>query len=116
MALMEAGRFDLVQRAVERGEVDPEETRLGPRERPLLHVAATKGAVELLRYLIFDRGVDPTQTVEAGGSLLSVLLTAICMGQNEAAIFLINDVPGVDVNAPLNDGVTPLMAAVQNCT
>ena len=105
---MGAGRFDLVQRAVERGEVDPE-MRLGPDEMPLLHLAVSKGAVELARYLIFDRGVDPT--VKVSSLNLTALHLAISHGHNEAALFLINDVPGVDVNAPLSNGVTPLMLA-----
>ncbi len=105
-ALQGAGRFDLVQRGVERGVVDPE-MRFGGW--PLLHVAVAKGAVELARYLIFDRGVDPT--VKEASMNVTALHTAVSKGHNEAVLFLINDVPGVDVNAPQSDGGTALMLA-----
>ena len=108
---MEAGRFDLVQRAVERGVVDPEMATDG---WPLLHVAVAEGAVELARYLIFDRGVDPT--VKETSMNVTALHLAVSHGHNEAALFLINDVPGVDVNAPQSNGTTPLMLAAEHCT
>ncbi len=113
-ALMDECRFDLVQRAVERGVVHPE-MRFGTAGGlPLLHAAVSRGAVELARYLIFDRGVDPT--VGETSRNLTALHLATSFGHNEAALFLINDVPGVDVNEPMSDGVTPLLLAVQCST
>jgi len=47
---------------------------------------------------------------------MTVLHLALTQGHNEAALFLITDVPGVDVNAPTSDGTTPLMLAVEDCT
>ncbi len=72
------------------------------------------GAVELARYLIFDRSVDTTMT--ATSQNLTALHAAVAHGRNEAALFLINDVPGVDVNAPASNGATPLTLAVEHCT
>ncbi len=86
--------------------------RLG--RAPLLHVAVGKGAVELARYLIFDSGVDPT--VKEASRNLTALHVAISHGRKEAALLLINDVPGVDVDAPQSNGLTPLMLAARECT
>ena len=105
-ALLGAGRC-----AVEGGVVDPEMRRDGV---PLLHLAVSWGAVELARYLIFDRGVDPI--VKAGSQNLTALHLAASTGHNEAALFLINDVPGVDLNALLSNGATPLMISAASGT
>ncbi len=78
--LMHAGRFDLVQRAVEMGVVDPEPDHDG---WPLLHVAVAEGAVELARYLIFDRGVDPN--VKEASMDVTALHFAVSDGHSEAA-------------------------------
>jgi ankyrin repeat protein len=100
------GGADVIEQAVEKGMLDPN-LKMNPGN--LIHCAATFGPVSLLRYLIFKRGVDPNQ--QAGDGQINPLTLAICASNEPACLFLINDVPGVDLEARSSDGNTPLMTA-----
>lgn len=89
-------RYDLVQRAIDRGSLAPT-TQLGWLEGsvPLLHLAAARSAVGLLDYLLFEKGLDPNWAWKGG----TPLLAAIKAKAAQSVLFLLKEVPRVDVNA-----------------
>jgi hypothetical protein len=81
---------------------------LGPSGH-FVHGAAAADAVGLLRFLIFERGVDPNQLDGGGGTALHA---AIVEDKERAALFLVVEVVGSDLSArlpPCNG--TPLVLA-----
>jgi hypothetical protein len=97
-----------IELAVKEGVLDPNIQM--PGEQKLIHsIAGRPGFVPLLQYLIIDRGLDPNE--QAGNDQQSPLHIAINYSRQCAALFLINDVPGVDLEARRKDGLTPLMLA-----
>jgi len=96
-----AGRFDLIQQAIEEGDLDPNLPCQRPVPCALIHVAATKDAVDLLRHLVLKCGVDPNQRTQAGWS---PVMAAIAARKEAAALWLITEAPGLepDVRGPLN--------------
>lgn len=75
----------------------------------LAHCAAMFDEVGLLRFLLLENGVDPNTK---NGCRKMPLHMAICLEGEAAALFLIHEAPGCDLEAPDRCGVTPLMAAV----
>ncbi len=96
-----AGRFDLIQQAIEEGDLDPNLPCQRPVPCALIHVAATKDAVDLLRHLVLKCGVDPNQRTRLGWS---PVMMAIAARKEAAALWLISEAPGLepDVRGPLN--------------
>ena len=102
------GRGGLVLRALERGVLSPDTPCDGGT---FVHVAAAHGPLALLKSLILERGVDPN---EARTDSWRPLPLAIDGGREQEALFLINEAPGVDINAPTpSGGHTPLMLAAR---
>ena len=104
------GRGALLLRALERGVLSPA-FRCGGGT--VVHLAAKYGPLELLKSLIMDRGVDPN---EVGTDGWRPLHFAIYAGWEQEALSLINEAPGVDVDAPMSSGHTPLMLAARHGT
>ena len=104
------GRGALVLRALERGV-------LGPGARcdtgTIVHIATIFGPLELLKSLILVRGFDPN---EARTDVWRPLPITINNGREQEAMFLINEAPGVDIDAPKSRGFTPLMVAAEHGT
>jgi ankyrin repeat protein len=103
--LIARGQFDRVQRAVQQGLIDP---NARPSGTPLVYMAGGFNAVGLLRFLILECGVGPNQAVANGSTALHV---AINHKHERAALFLIQEAPGVDIEARGHWGFTPLMVA-----
>lgn len=104
--LLGRNRVNLIQHAVERGLLNPN-AELLLSNSSLLTALAGLGAVDTMRYLIFDpneqRGIGTTRLLGAWGK------------QHErAALFLIEQVPGCDVNLRGPEGITPLISAAQD--
>jgi ankyrin repeat protein len=110
--LLRARRSSVVQRAVAQGVVDPN-LRLKSRdgfEIPLIHMTAAVDAVTLLRFLVFERDVDPN---DSGEHAFIPLHAAIITLKERAALFLIRDVPHIDINVRGRKGATALMLATK---
>ena len=99
------GRGGLLLRALERGVLSPDAQY---DAGTVVHLAAEYGPVELLKSLVVERGVDPN---EARTDVWRPLPIAIDNGREQEAIFLINEAPGVDIDAPIPGNLTPLMLA-----
>ncbi len=67
----------------------------------------------MLRSLIFDRGLDPNRSDGEGWVPLHIALAECGCSHlhQQVALFLITDVPTVNVNARRPDGITALMVA-----
>ncbi len=102
--------FGVLQDAVEGGLLDPHFKIFIERvEVELVHVAARCGAIPLLRFLIFEKGVSPaTREASCGWTPLHM---AVIFQQERAALVLIDDVLCPPVNARNADGHSPLMLA-----
>lgn len=105
--MVEQGRADLAERAIQMGLVDPH--GLLPCATPLAHYAALQGAVGLLRVLILDKGVDVNLRGRQGETPLH---RAIDKRQERAALWLINEASGCDLNAHTRTVASPLESAV----
>jgi ankyrin repeat protein len=110
--LLRMRRLDVLRGAVEQGMVSPgvdvpQDCKRLPMMK-LVHGAAVAGAVGFLRFLIFEQGVDPN---EQGPDDWRPLHFALCNKHKHAALFLINQAQGCDVNARGQHGVTPLIFA-----
>ena len=99
------GLGGLVLRALERGVLSPD-TPCG--NGTLKHIAATFGLLELLNLLILERGVDSNEVNVDG---VRPLHLAIKARLEQEALFLINEAPGVDIDAPTPRGDTPFVVA-----
>ena len=101
-------RGGLVLRALERGVLSPD-TQCG--KGTVVHIAALHGPLALLKLLIIERGVDPNEADTDGWRPLPL---AIDGGREGGVSFLINEAPGVDIDAPIAMGGTPLMLAAKH--
>lgn len=101
-------RYALVLRALREGLLDPK-TVVDVQGSPqaLIHLAANGGAVELLRCLVHEFGVDRNAPTTQRATPLH---HAIAFQQTRAALFLA-DTPGVDPDARAARHFTPLMQA-----
>ena len=108
-AICRWGRARVVELAVRSGHLRPDAVH--EDGTPLVHIAAKYGAVDLLRAIVLEYGVDADMLckIRTGDTALG----AACFnGQEAAALFLINEAPGCDLNArggPRRQ--TPLMLA-----
>lgn len=108
-SLAREGRAGDLERAVMEGVLDPN-IQVDARER-LIHVAASVPfGLSLLRYLVVDRGMDPD---EPQATDCTPLILAIINDMEEAALWLIDEAPRVNVNWAGADGGTALMCAAQ---
>lgn len=104
--LMEANRVGVVRRAVERGVVSAR--AVDPESRmPLAHMAAGMNAVELLRVLV-RKGVSPNWRSPVRGTLHALRYSCL---NGAAALMLINEAPGCDLDARGTWEQTPLILA-----
>ncbi len=111
--LLKEGHFELLQRAVEEGRLDPNAAFHQPTHGcALIHLVAHEGAVELLRYLVVEHGVDPRQRTSVGWSPLDA---AIDGRREDAALFLM-DAGGLDADSRGPGGTTALMHAAASGT
>lgn len=108
-ALLGDGRYRLVERAVQEGVVEPN-LPLCQASCTLVHAAADRGDIGMLRCLIVKHGVDPNSQTTNGWPVLHM---AISRGLSAAALWLINEVPAVDIEAATDDGATPLVIAAK---
>lgn len=99
----------MVELAVRSGHLRPDAVH--EDGTPLVHIAAKYGAVDLLRAIVLEYGVDADMLCKNRTG--DTALGAACFyGQEAAALFLINEAPGCDLNArggPRRQ--TPLMLA-----
>jgi ankyrin repeat protein len=112
MELLDRGRFEPVLQAVEAGVMEPGLVLDGENRIKLVHIAAAKGAVPLLRALVLAHHVDADEPAVHG---YRPLHAATKHRRVEASLFLIQEAPGVDLNARVQGehGMTPLMFAVR---
>lgn len=107
------GQLDVVWFAVENGIINP--TTFRAHGKTLLHAATSWDNVDLLRYLVVERGTDPNLPDDLG---IGALFYALDDMREEVAHFFINEAPGckIDARVPLcspSSGMTPLMVAAK---
>lgn len=107
------GQLDVIWFAVENGIINP--TTFRAHGKTLLHAATSWDNVDLLRYLVVERGTDPNLP---DALWISALVYALDDMREEVAHFFINEAPGckIDARVPLcspSSGMTPLMVAAK---
>lgn len=112
LEVLHCRRWGIVRRAVEEGALDPDAPISGARVRgvvKLLHAATMFSALQLVRFLIFDKRVDPNQEDMIG---LTALHHAISHNAESILHFFLDKVPSININhASTCGGVSPLMVA-----
>lgn len=112
--LVRVRRFGTLQYAVEEGVLDPRIHLPGGGGGDLVSLAAQANAVDLLRCLVLRQGVDPN--IENGTDTPlhrgNPLFRTIPAEAKEAALFLIKEVPHINLNARALFKITPLIATV----
>lgn len=105
--LLGRNRVDLVRRAVEQGLLSPD-AKLQLTKCSLLAGVASLDAVDMMHYLIFEMGVNPNEQWGVG---ITPLLGALGQQRERAALFMIEEVPGCDVNLRGPGGIGALTSA-----
>lgn len=100
--LMLEGRNALLLRAVDEGVIDPASHFPG-EGYSLMHQAVALDNVRLLRALVLGKGVSPNVR---GADTFTPLIQAVDLRKVEAALFLINEAPGVNLNTRMAKGTT----------
>jgi hypothetical protein len=105
-------KFNVIKQGLIKGEISPH-LQLCDEEGKVygfLNAAARFGAIGLIRYLTLTCDIEPNQPNNQVCTC-TPLLSAISAPCEDAALFLLNEVPGVDINVRTEGGVTPLIVA-----